>query len=77
MLNTNTKGNTMNRQPTLVDNLIDALKADVAKRGWNNSGDQYAYVTGYIGSLLQNLADSSPKVRKEIEKVLQSVKDRA
>ena len=67
----------MNRQPTLVDNLIDALKADVAKRGWNNSGDQYAYVTGYIGSLLQNLADSSPKVRKEIEKTLQSVKDRA
>ena len=77
MLNTNTKGTAMNRQPTLVDNLIDALKADVAKRGWNNSGDQYAYVTGYIGSLLQNLADSSPKVRKEIEKVLQSVKDRA
>lgn len=67
----------MNRQPTLVDNLIDALKADVAKRGWNNSGDQYAYITGYIGSLLQNLADSSPKVRKEIEKTLQSVKDRA
>lgn len=67
----------MTRQPTLVDNLINALKADIAKRGWNHSGDQYAYVTGYIGSLLQNLADSSPKVRKEIEKVLQSVKDRA
>ena len=77
MLNTNTKGTTMTRQPTLTDNLIDALKADVAKRGWNNSGDQYAYITGYIGSLLQNLADSSPKVRKEIEKTLQSVKERA
>ena len=67
----------MTRQPTLVDNLIDALKADIAKRGWNNSGDQYAYITGYLGSLLQSLADSSPKVRKEIEKTLQSVKDRA
>ena len=67
----------MNRQPTLVDNLIDALKADVAKRGWTNTGDQYAYITGYLGSLLQSLADSSPKARKEIEKTLQSVKDRA
>ena len=67
----------MTRQPTLTDNLIDALKADVAKRGWNHSGDQYAYVTGYLGSLLQSLADSSPKVRKEIEKTLQSVKERA
>lgn len=74
----------MRHEPTLTDNLIDALKADIAKRGWNNSGDQYAYITGqyayitgYLGSLLQNLADSSPKVRKEIEKVLQSVKDRA
>lgn len=67
----------MNRQPTLVDNLITALKADVAKRGWKHSGDQYAYVTGYLGSLLQNLADSSPKARKEIEKILESIKARA
>lgn len=67
----------MTRQPTLVDNLIDALKADVAKRGWNNSGDQYAYITGYLGSMLQGIADSSPKVRKEIEKTLESVKARA
>lgn len=67
----------MRHEPTLVDNLIDALKADIAKRGWINSGDQYAYITGYIGALLQGIADSSPKVRKEIEKTLQSVKDRA
>lgn len=67
----------MDHQLSLVDNLIDALKAAIAKRGWNNSGDQYAYVTGYLGSMLQGFADSSPKVRKEIEKTLESLKDRA
>lgn len=77
MLNTNTKGTTMRHEPTLADNLIEALKADIAKRGWSDSDNQYAYITGYLGSMLQSLADSSPKVRKEIEKTLQSVKDRA
>lgn len=67
----------MRHEPTLADNLIEALKADIAKRGWIHSGDQYAYITGYLGSMLQSLADSSPKVRKEIEKTLQSVKARA
>jgi hypothetical protein len=77
MLNTNTKGTTMHHEPTLADNLIEALKADIAKRGWSDTGNQYAYITGYLGSMLQSLADSSPKVRKEIEKTLQSVKARA
>lgn len=67
----------MHHEPTLADNLIEALKADIAKRGWIHSVDQYAYITGYLGSMLQSLADSSPKVRKEIEKTLQSVKARA
>lgn len=67
----------MTRQPTLTNNLIEALKADIESRGWKHSGDQYAYITGYLGSMLQNLADSSPKVRKEIEKTLESIKARA
>lgn len=67
----------MKYEPTLVDNLIEVLKADIATRPWSSTGNQYAYITGYLGSMLQGFADASPKVRKEIEKTLQSVKDRA
>lgn len=67
----------MQYQPTLTDNLINALKADIESRGWKHSGDQYAYIAGYLSSMLQGFADASPKVRKEIERTLESIKARA
>ncbi len=58
--------------PTLVDTLIATLKADCEKRGLNS----YPYTVGYLGSMLQSLADKSPKVRKEIETTLRWIKER-
>jgi len=66
----------MKHEPTLVDQLIEALKSDcVNKRGYK-SGDSYAYITGYLGSMLQGIANTSPKVRKEIEHALAMIKSR-
>ena len=66
----------MKHEPTLVDQLIEALKNDcVNKRGYKSS-DSYAYITGYLNSMLQGMANTSPKVRKQIESTIESVKNR-
>ena len=53
-------------QPT-VDQLIAALRANMSERGIKDSADQYAYLTGYLGSMLEGLAAVSPKLRKDIQ----------
>lgn len=57
---------TKNQEPT-VDQLINALRANLSARGIKNTGDQYAYLTGYLGALLQDMAAKSPKLRKDIQ----------
>lgn len=66
----------MKYEPTLVDQLIEALKNDCMNNRGYDSANAYAYMTGYLGSMLQGIANSRPKVRKEIERTIQSVKSR-
>jgi hypothetical protein len=64
------------KQTNQVDQLIEVLRADREKVGYDYS-NQNAYILGYISSMLQGLADTSPKVRKELESTLNFIKARA
>jgi hypothetical protein len=66
----------MKHEPTLVDQLIDALKNDCENKRGYDSANAYAYIAGYLGSMLQGIANSSPEIRKEIEATIESVKNR-
>ncbi len=66
----------MKHEPTLVDQLIEALKNDCVNKRSYKSGDSYAYIAGYLGSMIQSMANSSPEIRKEIEHTLAMIKSR-
>lgn len=66
----------MKHEPTLVDQLIDALKNDCENKRGYDSANAYAYIAGYLGSMIQSMANSSPEIRKEIEHTLAMIKSR-